>query len=226
MEHKNFLPKIQPNTLCEIMGLCTVRMKDDKPFCGVKRLNGSQYEIPLEDVANQDNYENQKIIRSYSSGCVFINNERNEVYLLCTKKKENIQYQFTWWSPSETDLQGVYINDNRIVKLRLDKIYDNAILRTFKRTWAEVIECYNNSPLVDRALIENKDDEGTIFRRLVLLMHFVVKEYTWEVWYTQQEYVVWWKWFDISTLQEEANLAPNAIIITLKAKEIINNFKL
>lgn len=200
--------------------------KDDKPFCGVKRLNGSQYEIPLEDVANQDTYENQKIIRSYSSGCVFINIEENKVYLLCTKKKDNIQYQYTWWSPMEKDLQDVYINDNWIVKLRLDKIYDNAILRTFKRTWAEVIECYNNSPLVDRALIENKDDEGTIFRRLVLLMHFVVKEYTWEVWYTQQEYVVWWKWFDISTLQQEANLAPNAIIITLKAKEIINNFKL
>lgn len=225
MDHKNFLPKILPHTLCEVMGLCTVRMKNNKPFCGVKRLDGSQYEIPLEDVANQDSYDNKKIVRSYSSGCVFIDTHENTVYLLCTKKKENIQYQFTWWSPSETDLQDVYINDNWTVKLRLDKIHDNAILRTVKRTWAEVIECYNNSPLVDRALIENKDDEGIVFRRLVLLMHFVVKDYKWEVWYTQEEYVVWWKWFNITTLAQESNLAPNAVIITLKAIEIINNFK-
>jgi hypothetical protein len=155
---------------------------------------------------------------------VFI--EDNKTYLVATERKWNIQHQYTWWSPSETDLQDVYINDNWIIKLRLDKIYDNAILRTFRRTWTEVIDCYNESPLVDRALIENKDDEGSVFRRLVLLMHFVVKNYKWEVWHTQEEYVVWWKWFDISTLEQEANLAPNAIIITLKAIEIINNFKL
>jgi hypothetical protein len=42
-------------------------MKDDKPFCGVKRLDGSQYEIPLEDVANENIYEEKVIVRSYAS---------------------------------------------------------------------------------------------------------------------------------------------------------------
>lgn len=220
---KNFLPKIDPHSLCDLIGLCTVRMKDNKPYCGVKQLDWSQHEIPLDEIVLMDTYKDKPIKRTYSSGCVFISDDLCKVFLLTVSKKDNIQHQFTGWSPLETDLQDVYINDQGTIKLHIEKIEDNAILRTYKRTGVEVISLYNDIPLVDRALIENKDDDGQYFWRLVLLMHFVVKEYQGIPAYTWEEYTVGSHRYNIQELHTQKNLAPNVIIITHKAIDIIRN---
>ncbi|HMY80519.1 MAG TPA: hypothetical protein PLW93_00020 [Candidatus Absconditabacterales bacterium] len=218
---KNYLPKINPHQLCEAMNLCTVRMRDDQPRCGVKKIDGTQYEIPLLDVANADTYENLPIRRTYASGCVFLDADRTHVWLLTTKRKDNIQHQFTGGAPKEPELQDVYRNDEGTIKLTIDTIYDNAILRTYKKTGAEVTDTYNDSPLVDRALIENQDDEtGEHFWRLVLLMHFVVKSYTGELGRKPEEYVVGGQRYEIATLSQQSHLAPNAVVITNKALEL------
>lgn len=222
---KNFLPKIDPTKLCNAMDLCTIRKKENKDYCGVKKLDGSQYEIPLEEVVWADSYEGKPIVRTYSSGCVFINEDLNKVFLVTVSKKSNIQHQFTGWSPIEENLQDIYIEDKWIIKLRIDKIEDNAILRTWRRTWVEATELYNDIPLVDRALMENQDDDGLIFWRLVLLMHFVVKKYHGVLNYIPVEQVIDWKRYPIDTLDQQTHLAPNVSLIVHKALEVIQDHK-
>lgn len=218
---KNFLPKIDPHSLCDSMRLCTVRMKNDQSYCWVKQLDWCQYEIPLDEIVLEDKYKDKQIKRTYSSGCVFISDDHQRVFLLTVSNKDTIQHQFTWWSPKEKDLQDVYINHQGSIKLHIEKIEDNAILRTYKRTGVEVISLYNTVPLVDRVLLENKDDNGEHFRRLVLLMHFVVKEYHGVLTHTGAEYTIDSHRYDIQKLDTQTNLAANVIVIVQKAIDIL-----
>lgn len=82
---QNYLPKVNPNELCEALALCSVRKRDNEYLVAVKRLDGTIEEIPLIAVANADEFEEKKIVRNYSSGHVFIENDK--VFLVTTSKK-------------------------------------------------------------------------------------------------------------------------------------------
>lgn len=58
----------------------------------------------------------------------------------------------------------------------LDVARDNARTRTLNRTGANVLEEYNEIPLVDWVLLETEGVGGNYFK-LVCLMHYIVKYY-------------------------------------------------
>ena len=61
--------------------------------------------------------------------------------------------------------------------MNLMKAEDNAVLRAWNRMSVEVIESYNEIPIVDRVMMPKEDREGNKFRSLVLLTHHIVKSY-------------------------------------------------
>lgn len=63
------------------------------------------------------------------------------------------------------------------IQFHLGKIEENAIIRTKSRTGVDVISYWNDLPLVDWALMENTDENGTVYWRLVCLLHYIVKSY-------------------------------------------------
>lgn len=222
MKDTNFLWKINPKDLCDMIQLCSVRERNWIYMVAVKRLDWTMEELPLDTIALSDSFEWSIIERSYSSGHVFINDAKDSVFLVWVEKNWRKQYQFTWWSPMEDQFKDIFVEENSIVKIKLYNVEDNALIRTKNRTWVDVIDVYNDKPLVDWALLENQKEDWTIFWRLVLLMHFVVKSFDWELWYkTWIEDVVDWKWFLISEISNTPWIAPNALIVTKKALELI-----
>ena len=105
------------------------------------------------------------------------------------------------------------------------KIEDNATLRTYNRTWVEVIESYNEIPTVDRMMQEKIDNDWNKFWSLVLLMSFVVKFYKWNLWYKFAENVIDGKRYDIDKLSQNPLIASNISIVTARALQIINQYK-
>jgi hypothetical protein len=101
-------------------------------------------------------------------------------------------------------------------------VEDNAVQRTLIRTWAKVTDVYNDMPLVDRVLMERQDDQWNKYRRLVLLMHFIVKSYEWNLWFCKgEENIIGGRRYRIDDLLITPNVAPNAYIISNKARQLI-----
>ncbi len=219
---QNYLPKVNPNELCEALALCSVRKREEEYLVAVKRLDGTIEEIPLIAVANADEFEGKKIARNYSSGHVFIENDK--VFLVTTSKKWKTQKQFTGGWPREDINKEVFFRDELwVVRIHLEKVEDNALIRTNKRTGVIVTDTYNTLPLVDWALMEKEDETGKIYWSLVCLMHFVVKTYEWQLWANVwTEDVIAADWYSIDDLLDIPFVAPNAYIITKKAQEIIS----
>lgn len=197
----SYIPQIQPEDLCEALKLCSVRKHGDEYFVAKKDQSGNITEIPFSDIANSNTYkgkplvrsyasghvfldtaesethEEKPLIRTYSSGHVFLDETRDKVWLVTTEKDGKIQHQFTGGSPMEDINKEVFYTVDGIVKIHLEKVEDNAVIRTFNRTGAKVTDVWNEIPLVDWVLMENRDETGADFWKLVCLMHFVVKEY-------------------------------------------------
>ena len=221
----NYLPKINPKELCEWLSLCSIRTRNDEVMVVVKYEDNHQEEIPLSTIANSDIYMWLPIQRVYASGHVFISENMKQVFLLTVSKNWHSQIQFTGWSPLEEGLKNIIVNDNGIIKMNLMKAEDNAVLRAWNRMSVEVIESYNEIPIVDRVMMPKEDREGNKFRSLVLLTHHIVKSYKWNLWYNLTENVVDGQRYDIDTLDQNPLISPNAIIVVNKALEIINQYK-
>lgn len=174
---QSYIPHIQPENLCEALKLCSVRKRGEEYFVGKKDQAGNITEIPFSDIANSDTYEGKPLIRTYSSGHVFLDKTREKIWLLTTEKDGKTQHQFTGGSPMDDINKEVFYTIDGTIKIHIDKVEDNAIIRTYYRTGAKVIEPWNELPLVDWVLMENRDETGADFWKLICLMHFVVKSY-------------------------------------------------
>ncbi len=221
---QDYMPMVDPKQLCSALQLCSVRQRDNRYYVAIKKLDGSLGEISFDEVANATTYEWAPLVRTYSSGHGFFSDDFSQIYLVTTQKKWKEQVQFTGWSPLEDANKDVVIADGWEIKFHLGKIKENALIRAKKRVWVDIIDHRNDLPLVDRALMENKDEEGNTYRRLVCLLHYIVKTY--EGVLTPQigvEEVIWWQRYAVSDILERKipNLAPNADIIVKKALEIV-----
>jgi len=219
---KSYIPKVSEDRYCEWINLCSVRKTETwESKVWVKDLTWKISEDLLSKVINTDTYDGKKIVRVYSSGHIFLNEDKDKVYLVTTERDWKVQHQFTWGSPLEEENKEVIFKENGEYKFALEKVKQNARIRTKNRTWVEILEEYNKKPLVDWALMENEEN-GEAFYKLVCLMHFIVKKYKWELSYTNQEYVVvWWKWYDIENLPQTNDIAPNSYIVTKKALDLL-----
>lgn len=219
----SYIPKASEEKFCEWISLCTVRKWDDwVSKIWIKKLDWTIVEELLEDVINSDKYDDKPIVRTYASGHIFFNDDRTEVFLLTTSKDGKSQHQFTWWSPSEDINKNVIIEEFWIYKFDLEKVRDNARLRTKIRTGVEVVEEYNRKPLVDWVLMENIDSDGNSYYRLVCLMHFIMKKYIGNLGFSWEEYTTDAKWYKIEELNNIPNVAPNAYIVSKKALELLD----
>lgn len=94
--NSNYFPKINPQDLCEAMQLSCVRQNSEgKNLIAVKRFDGSISEILLDPIVNAETFEDKKIDRIYSSGHVFISDDKKQVYLITVEKNGKKQHQFT-----------------------------------------------------------------------------------------------------------------------------------
>lgn len=181
-------------------------------------------EISFDEIANADEYEGSPIVRVYSSGHVFFNDDRTKVFMVTVEKKGQRQVQFTWGSPLEDANKEVVYNIGREIKFHLGKVEENAIIRTKHRTGATVLSHYNTTPLVDRALLENTDEGGNRYRRLVCLLHYIVKSYDGKLKaQTWVEEVIDGQWYDVDDILSWRiqHIAPNAKLIVMKWFEIM-----
>lgn len=147
---ENYFPKLDPDELCEAIKLCGVRGEN----VAIKRLDGSTFEIPFERIANADAYDGFPMVRTYASGHVFIDETKTKVFLVSTERDGKVQHQFTGGSPMEEINRDVIFRVDGKFKFHLDKVEDNAVLRTLNRTGARVVESYNEIPLVDWVCME------------------------------------------------------------------------
>lgn len=154
----SYIPNIQPENLCEELKLCSVRKHDDKYFVGKKNRYGNLTEVPFSDIVNCDTYEGSPLIRTYSSGHVFLDESHQKVWLLTTEKDGKIQHQFTGGSPMEEMNKEVFYMIDGVMKMHLERVEDNADIRTYNRTGVKVTEVWNEMPIVDWALLENQDE--------------------------------------------------------------------
>lgn len=216
------IPKVNPDHLCDARKLCSVREREGIYMVAVKYLDGKVEEIPLKEIVDADTYKWFPIVRTYSSWCVFINEDKTKVYLVTVEKNGKLQHQFTWWSPLEEDFSNIIFKKEGHLKVDLYKIEDNAVQRTKNRTWAEPTEFYNNKPLIDWVMQEHKDEEGNMYWRIVLLMHFVIKAYEGTLGFnTGVENIIDGRWHIIEELPNTPHVAANAYIVTKKALELI-----
>lgn len=219
----SLIPKVDPEEFCELWKLCSVRERDGEYMVAVKYMDGRQMEMPLKNIVDADEYLWLPIIRTYSSGHVFISQDKQRVYLLSTQKDGATQHQFTGWSPIEEEFSNIiYKSPKGKTKINIYRVEDNAIQRTLIRTWVKVTDVYNDMPLVDWALMEREDDQWKKYRRVVLLMHFIVKSYEGNLGVCKwQENVIDGKRYSIDDLPTTSNVAPNAYIISNKARQLI-----
>jgi len=215
---ESYIPKASEWEFCEWINLCSVRKTEDWiSKIWIKDLFWNIREERLESVIDSDTYNNKKIIRVYSSWHIFISTDKEKVFLVTTEKNSIIQHQFTWWSPLEEQNKQVIFKEKWVYKFDIEKVRENAKIRTKNRTWVEVLEEYNKKPIVDWVLIENEDSY-----KLVCLMHFIVKKYKWNLSYSLNEYVIWWDFYTINDLPNIQNIAPNAYIVSKKAVELLS----
>jgi len=216
---KSYIPKATESEFCDWINLCTVRKTNDwVSKVWIKDLSWNSSEEILGTIINSDIYNWKEIVRVYSSWHIFLSDDKKEVFLVTTEKNWKIQHQFTWWSPLEEENQEVIYKDNGIYKFDIQKVRNNARIRTKNRTWVEVTEEYNESPLVDWVLMENKEN-WKIYYKFVCLIHFLVSKYEWILAFTGKENTIWGKWYKIDELPNIENIAPNAYIVSKSAVE-------
>jgi len=214
---QSYIPKATEWEFCDWINLCTVRKtKEWISKIWIKDLSWKIKEEVLEKIINSDTYKWKDIIRVYSSWHVFFSEDLEVVFLVTTEKEWKKQHQFTWWSPREEENKKVIYKENWVYKFDIEKVRNNARIRTEIRTWAQVLEEYNQEPLVDWVLMEKEDNYS-----LVCLMHFIVKKYEWILSYTWKEDAVWWAWYKIDDLPNTKNIAPNACIVSREALKMI-----
>jgi len=156
---ESYIPKIKEKEFCEWINLCTVRKTEEWiSKIGIKSLSWEINEKLLSKIINEETYNDKKIVRVYSSWHIFLSDDKKEVFLITTEKKWKVQHQFTWWSPLEEKNKNVILNQDWVYKFDLEKVRDNARIRTNNRTWVKVIEEFNSKPIVDWVLMENKDE--------------------------------------------------------------------
>ncbi len=219
---KSYIPKASQEEFCDWINLCSVRKwKDWISKIWIKDLSWNIKEDILENIINSDTYNWKDIVRVYSSWHVFLSENKENVFLVTTEKNWKIQHQFTWWSPLEEENKEVIYQKDWVYKFDIEKVRINAKIRTKNRTWVDVLEDYNENPLVDWALMENEEN-WIIYYKLVCLMHFVVKKYEWILSFSWEEYTIWWKWYKIDDLPNIQLVAPNAYIVSKEALKIIN----
>ncbi|MCK9272405.1 hypothetical protein M0P65_02555 [Candidatus Gracilibacteria bacterium] len=217
----SYIPKAPMENFCEGLNLCSVRKTSDGIVkLGVKDLGGNISEEFLEKIINSETYNSKKIVRVYSSGHIFLSEDNKKVFLVTTQKDGKIQHQFTGGSPMEEENKEVIFIQDGVYKFDIDKVRNNARIRTENRTGAKIIEEYNNIPLVDWALMENEEN-GEIYYKLVCLMHFIVKKYEGNLGHIQTEYTIDGNWYEIDKLPTIPNMAPNAYIVSKKAVELL-----
>lgn len=210
------LPKIDPNHLCDVLQLCSLRKdNNDNQFIAIKKSDWTVIDCLAKDIIYLDEFEWVKIHRIYSSWHVFLSDDCSKIYLIETTKRATSQWQFTWWSPKEESMKDAICKKGGDIKFDLQMVELNAETRTKKRTWVDVVDVYNELPTIDRALIWNHDkDTWKKWRNLVCLMHYHVKAYkgklTPKIWV---EYVTNWKWFELSELESMSNIAPNVWLV-------------
>lgn len=216
---KSYIPKATESEFCDWINICTVRKTDNWiSKIWIKDLSWNISEWILETIINSDTYNWKKIVRVYSSWHIFLSEDRRKVFLVTTEKNWKVQHQFTWWSPLEEENQEVIYKDNKIYNFNIQKVRNNAKIRTQNRTWVEIIEEYNENPLFDWALMENEEN-WEIYYKLVCLMHFIVKKYEWILSFTWKENTIWGKWYKIDELPNIKNIAPNVYIVSKSAVE-------
>lgn len=218
---QSYLPKATEWEYCEWLKLCSVRNRGWVIKVWVKTLVWELTEEDLSKIINSEEYNWKKIVRIYSSWHVFLSENKKQVFLVTTEKNWKIQHQFTWWSPLEEENIDVIINKDGKYSFNIEKVRKNAEIRTKNRTWVKVLEDFNDKPIVDWALMENEDENGEVYYKLVCLMHFIVKKYEWVLWFTWNENVTDWKWYNIDDLPNIKNVAPNAYIVSKKSVELI-----
>ena len=205
---KSYIPKVEEKDFCKKMILCTIRKNTDWiKKIWVKYLDWNIKEDDLNEVISKDFYKWKKIIRTYSSWHVFIDDEKKKTFLVTTEKNWKTQHQFTWWAPLEEENKNIISKDDWVYKINLQKVVNNARIRTKNRTWVLVLKEYNfEEPIIDWVLMENEEN-WEIYYKLVCLIHFIVKEYEWILSYTWNENSVDWKWYDIKNLLKIENIA-------------------
>lgn len=217
----SYISKASLHDFCDGLGLCSVRKSQDGIVkIWTKDLKWNISEIPLESVINTENYNGKKIVRVYSSWHIFLSEDLSEVFLVTTEKEGKIQHQFTGGSPLEEKNKEVVHLENWVYKFDLNKVRENARIRTEIRTGVKITEEYNKKPLVDWVLMENEEN-GETYYKLVCLMHFIVKGYEGILNFTWKENTIDGKWYDIDSLHNLPNTAPNAYIVSQKAKELV-----
>lgn len=218
---ESYMSMVTDQEYCEWFWFSSVRNRGWVVNVLVKNLVWETSEEALSKIINNKTYNEKRVIIVYSSGHVFINEDRKQVYLVTTEKKWKRQVQFTWWSPLEEDYKNVIIKKKLVYNFDLKKVRKNAVTRTKNRTGVEVLEDYNDKPIVDWVLIETKEENWEIYYKLVCLMHFIVKKYEWILWSTWQEYTKAWDWYIIDYLPNIINIAPNAFLVSKKAVELV-----
>lgn len=227
VEINSYIPQAPEHEFCEGMKLCAVRQtKEGQAKVAVKTLSGQVEEKILSEVINADHYQGKEIVREYSSGHVFLRDgkdEEKEVYLVTVEKDQDgtVQHQFTGGSPREEENKKVISKQGGVYRFDLDKVRDNARIRTKNRTGVEVIEEYNQMPLVDWVLME-KEKDGQIYYRLLCLMHFMVKKYNGVLGceHVDKE-VLGGQWYQIGSLPNTKDVAPNAYIVSREAVDLL-----
>lgn len=222
---QNYMEKISPEEMCSALQLCSVRKRDNQYLVAVKKIDGTIYEIPLEDMAQADEYEWLPIVRTYSSWHGFFSPDLSNIFLVTTQKDEKKpQVQFTGGSPLEENNQQVTArNAQWEIVFNLAKIEENALIRTKNRVGVDVLENMFELPLVDWVLMENKTEEEHYYR-LVALFHYVVKSYNGVLTpIIGSEWVIWWQRYNVDDVltRKIEWLAPNADVIVKKALEMI-----
>lgn len=223
---ESYIPKWTEDDFCSGMNLCSVRKSESwETKIWMKDLSWDIKEGLLKDIINLDEYKGKKIVRVYSSGHWFLNEDRTKVYLVTTEKNWKRQIQFTWWSPLEEENKDVIKKVDWVYMFDIHKMIRNARIRAENRVWVKVISEYNGKPIVDWVLMENIDENTwEIFYKLVCLTHFVVKQYTWELKATGKEHVIEGNWYNIADLPSVPNVAPNVSVVLKSAiKEIFDN---
>lgn len=217
---KSYVPKGGEANFCEGLNLCSVR-KDTawKTKVGVKYMSKEMTEIYLEDVAYMERFEDKDIVRIYSSGFIFMTEDKEKVFLVTTEKNWKRQVQFCWGAPIEDENKDAIIKKDWKYSFDITKIRENARIRAINRVSVNVTQFYNDEPLVDWALVETLDPEtNETYFKLVCLMHFVASDYEGELKTTWNENVVDGKRYEIDSLNEVEWIAPNAYIVSKEAR--------
>lgn len=222
---QSYMPKIDPKDLCSALQLCSVRQYGNEYFVAVKRLDGCLTEISFDEIADVDEYEAKPIRRIYSSWHVLFNEDRTQIFLTTIEKNGNKQTQFPGGSPREDENKNVVYNVGREIKFYLNKVEENAMIRTKNRTGLKVVDHYNTTPMVDRVLMESLDADGNPYWKLVCLLHYIVKNSTGKVKAQKgKEDIVDGQWVDIDNILSGSvpYIAPNAKLIVMKSFEMMN----